>query len=57
MGKLCGKKVVCVCFMGEGKISANEGKIPSSSWNQSLPPRGASDELNWAEKNLCSCQH
>lgn len=43
--------------MGEGKISVNEGKIPSSSWNQLLPPQGARDELSWAEKNLHRCQH
>ena len=39
-----------VFFMGEGRILINEGKIPSSSWNQFLPPQGASDELSWAEK-------
>lgn len=38
--------------MGEGKMSINEGKIPRRSWNQLLPPVGASDELNWAEKSV-----
>lgn len=46
--KLCEK----VCFMGEGEISVNEGKITCSSWNQSLPPWGANDELNWVEKKI-----
>lgn len=56
MESFAGKRL-CVCFMSEGKISVNEGKIPSSSWNQLLPPQGASDELNWAEKNSCRGQH
>lgn len=38
--------------MGERKMSVNEGKIPRRSWNQLLPPVGATDELNWAEKSV-----
>lgn len=33
-------------------MSVNEGNIPRRSWNQLLPPVGATDELNWAEKSV-----
>lgn len=40
-------------FMGEGKISVNVGKVPSSSWNQLLPPLGSQwwAQLGW-EKSM-----
>lgn len=41
-----------MCFMGERKMSVSEGKVPRRSWNQLLPPVGATDELSWAEKSV-----